>query len=355
MGQGNLDYVLTACGQILRTTPGCLAARRLERMARRRQISSQGGSVGRALSRLRGLPLAFGATRHTPEENLRRAEAVLSRDPACVPALKLLAEAAQALDWPETAAFAREAIRELAPRDRANLLALGEAWLRAGRPDEALRVADEVLRLHPVDGAAQTLMRHASIARTTRQGHWEGAGDYREKLRDGEAAAARERPARQTPPEAPARADDAAPDGRPATDPLADAREQVERYPGDLAARFRLAELLFASGEIEPAIAHYQPAQRHPKHRRQAQLGLARCFRARRLTDLAVAQLAAAKAEQPAMDELRKEIVYELGACYEELRQPEAALAEFKLVYTEDIGFRDVAAKINAHYGQAAP
>ncbi len=115
---------------------------------------------------------------------LEAAEKALAGNPTSAPALKLLAESALALGWPETAAFAYEAIRELAPDDHANLLALGEGLLAAGKPAEALRLADAVLRVHPVDGGAQNLMRKASVAQTLTQGNWESTGSFREKLND---------------------------------------------------------------------------------------------------------------------------------------------------------------------------
>ena len=71
----------------------------------------------------------------------------------------VLAEAAGALGLPETVAFALDAVRELDPDNRNNLLALGEAWLAAGKPTEALKIADEILRLKPTDAEAQNLMR----------------------------------------------------------------------------------------------------------------------------------------------------------------------------------------------------
>jgi len=71
----------------------------------------------------------------------------------------------------------------LRPADRGNRVALGEAWLGAGRPETALHVAREVLQRHPSDARALELLRHASIALTMEKGNWESAGSFREKLR----------------------------------------------------------------------------------------------------------------------------------------------------------------------------
>jgi tetratricopeptide (TPR) repeat protein len=348
--QGNFDYVITACAQILQSVPACLPVRRLQRAAQLKNSATRGGWMNKTLSGLTALPFAISMARKTPEEVLLQADKILNKDPNSITGLQLLAQAAQAYEWPETAAFAHEAIRDLDPTNRENLLALGQAWLHAGKADAALRVADEILRLNPVDGEGQTLMRKASIARTTKQGRWEGEGNYREKLRDENKSAALERAAKIAAPESqPAAPVTVTP---PSVDPLPGARELVERYPGDADARFRLAELLLAAHQIEPAIAQYQQAQKNAKLRSRALLGLARCFRARGLLDLAVTQLNTAKQESSFSDELKKEITYELGECFEQLKQPETAIAQFKEIYAEDIGFRDVAAKINGYYSE---
>lgn len=133
---------------------------------------------------------------------------------------------------------------------------------------------------------------------------------------------------------------------------LAEARRYVERYPNDYPARYALGALLLEQGQVDQAIAQFQQAQKGPQVRVASLVGLGRCFKSKRLFDLAVAQLKTAKADLPNMDEAKKEIVYELGLCFELMGQANAAIEEFKLIYSEDIGFRDVSEKINAFYAK---
>ena len=426
LARGNPDYVLAVCEPLLRSVPACVAVRRQLRAAQLLKHRSHHSLFARALSGLSVAPFAFGGGSRNPAEQFERVEKLLAADPTNVTALKLQAAAAAELDWRETVVFLREAVREFVPADRDNLLALGEAWLAVGRPDEALRLADEILRDRPVDGEAQNLMRKASIATTVAKGNWEGAGNYRQKLHDATQATALEQTARQmsaaettreqlpellaraaaSPEDAPVRlviarhyrqlgqnaeakhwleqawalsagagdpamaklaeelrldslqaraADSAEARAELAAHRMGEARAAVERYPNDPEARFALAELLHADGQVEPAIAQYQQAQKSPKLRVRALLGLARCFKARRLPDLAVAQLQTAKGALAGMDDLKKEVTYELGACLELMGQPENAIAQFKAIYAEDIAFRDVADKINTYYTKAGP
>jgi tetratricopeptide (TPR) repeat protein len=440
--RGNLDYALDACAQILKVAPGCLAVRRLQRVAQLRQFQSKNRFMAKALGGLSTAPFFMGAAKKDPAKALESAEKALAGNPTSVPALKMLADAALALDLPETAAFAHEAVRELAPDDRANLLALGEALLAAGKPADALRLADTLLRGNSVDGDAQNLMRKASVAQTLTKGNWESTNSFRDKLKDEAQAVSLEqaakvvtsgdmtqrlideararlaqepanlnhyralvqgcrqlgrldealewvRQARRQPTGAAdsslekqeselmaallerklreceaavavAPADAAAAAKRDAVRAelaafrLSEAQRAVERYPNDFAARQALGERLVEAGQVDLAIAQFQQAQKSPQVRIAALTGLGRAFKAKKLYDLAVAQLGTAKAELAGMTDQKKEIIYELGTCHELMGHAELAIAEFKIVYTEDIGFRDVAEKINAYYAARA-
>lgn len=185
--RGNIEYVVTVCEPILQERPDCLPVRRLLRTAQLARHHGKNSLLAKAGGVLSRAPFLL-TTRNTVPEVLReRADKLLSSDPTSVTALKLLAGAAAQLGWLETMVFAREAVRELAPHDQANLIALGEALLKADRPTEALKIADGILRHRPVDGDAQNLMRRASIAQTVTKGNWEQDGDYRAKLKNPDA------------------------------------------------------------------------------------------------------------------------------------------------------------------------
>lgn len=436
--RGNLDYVLEMTGQILKTAPGCVAVRRLQRAAQLKQAPGRGGMFSRAFGRVTVAPFLFGASGKDPAQAFAAAEKALAGDPGNVGALKQLAAAAEALGWPETVVFALEAVREITPGDAANLIALGEAWLAWGRPQEALRLADEVLRTRPVDAAAQKLMRTASIAQTMTKGKWESGEGFRTKLKDEAAAVSLEQAAKhvtsadmterlleeaqarvaaepgnvnhvravvgglrqlgrldealawveraqalpagqgdaglakeatelrtkalevrvqraaaaaeEMPPGGTAPAELAAAQAELQAFRLSAAQALVERYPNDLAARQELGEMLLAAGRVDAAIAQFQQAAKNPATRVAALTGLGKGFAAKKLHDLAVAQLTLAKAELGEMSEQKKAVLYELGTALEAMGKREEAMAEFKAIYSEDIGFRDVLDKINAYY-----
>lgn len=440
--RGNLEYVLEVTSTVLKMTPGCLPVRRLQRVAQLRQARIKGGGfMAKMSSGLSTAPFMFGGGRKDPAKQLESAEMLLAKDPNNSAALKMLADAAGALGLPETVAFALDAVREIDPENRGNLLALGEAWLAAGKPGEALKIADDILRVKPTDADAQNLMRKASVAQTVTKHSWDQQTTYRDKLRDeGQAVSleqgaksvtadsmtqrlleealarvakepmnmnhyrsvaqayrqlgnledalvwvrkARDQPTGRTdaalekqeselatavvekhmkdaaaavaaaPGDAAAQAKLTAAQKEFAEFRLTESRRYVERYPNDYPARQALGSLLLELGQIDAAIAQFQQAQKGPQVRVAALVGLGRCFKAKKLFDLAVAQLNNAKGDLSTMDDTKKDVIYELGTCYELMGKPDLAIAEFKIIYSEDIGFRDVADKINAFYSKS--
>ena len=131
---------------------------------------------------------------------------------------------------------------------------------------------------------------------------------------------------------------------------LENAKQMVERYPNDFNYRYELGMLMFEDGNLDDAIMQFQISQRSPKVRLQSLLGLGRAFTQGKKYDLAVDQLETAKKESKIMNEAKKEIIYELGTAYELMGKAEQAFNEFKEIYSADISYRDVAAKINAYY-----
>jgi len=133
---------------------------------------------------------------------------------------------------------------------------------------------------------------------------------------------------------------------------LENAKRIVEKYPNDYAARFELGSLLFDEGKYDAAISEFQKATRNPKVRVKAMLMLGRSMAAKGIYDMAVNQFEEAKKEIPLMDDTKKEVIYELARAHEENGDIEKAIAEYKVIYSNDIGYRDVADKINAFYTQ---
>ena len=131
---------------------------------------------------------------------------------------------------------------------------------------------------------------------------------------------------------------------------LEQARQRAERYPNDLQLRFELGELYFKGGRIAEAISEFQKAQNNPHKRIQAMSYLGQCFARRGMNDLAARTLQNAIREKVVFDDEKKELIYLLGCAYEKMARKEEAIEQFKLIYETDIGYKDVAAKVDAYY-----
>jgi tetratricopeptide (TPR) repeat protein len=132
---------------------------------------------------------------------------------------------------------------------------------------------------------------------------------------------------------------------------LNECKSRAERYPTDLQIRFELGELYFKAGKTSEAIQEFQKAQSNPSRRLQSMGYLGQCFGRRGMNDLAARTLQNAIKEKTGFDDEKKELIYQLGSVLEKMGKAEEAIEQFKLIYEVDIGYKDVATKIDAYYG----
>ena len=131
---------------------------------------------------------------------------------------------------------------------------------------------------------------------------------------------------------------------------IADAQERVKRNPTDLQLRFELGENLFNARRFRESVPELQRARQNPHARLKAMNVLGCCYGELGMLDLAMKQLEEASREIGSMDEMKKEIVYNLGLVYERMGDVEKALACMKQIYEVDYGYRDVAQRVESSY-----
>ena len=131
---------------------------------------------------------------------------------------------------------------------------------------------------------------------------------------------------------------------------LSEARGRVAQNPTELQYRFELGEILVANEKFQEAIPELQRARQNPNVRIRAMCLLGQCFMARAMFDLAAKTLEDAVSELPAMDAVKKDVVYNLGLVYEKMDDKEKCVAKMKQIYEVDYGYRDVAARVEGSY-----
>lgn len=131
---------------------------------------------------------------------------------------------------------------------------------------------------------------------------------------------------------------------------IAAAKRQADKYPTDLQLRFDLGQLYFRGAKLNEAIQEFQRAQANPHLRVTAMNYLGQCFERRGMNDLAARTFQNAIKEKQEFDEEKKELVYLLGTVLEKMGKTDESIEQFKQIFEVDIGYRDVAAKVDAHY-----
>jgi tetratricopeptide (TPR) repeat protein len=131
---------------------------------------------------------------------------------------------------------------------------------------------------------------------------------------------------------------------------VTECQKRVEKFPTDLAIRFEMGQLYFQAGKISEAIQEFQKSQSNPHKRLASMSYLAQCFARRKMYDMAARTLQTAIKEKVVFDDEKKDLIYNLGCVLESMGKREEAVEQFKLIYETDIGYKDVAAKVDAFY-----
>ena len=131
---------------------------------------------------------------------------------------------------------------------------------------------------------------------------------------------------------------------------LDEIKKRAERYPTDLQIKFDLGLLFYQLGKFNEAMAEFQKAQANPQRRLQAMAYFGQCLAAKGMNDMAARKLQEALKEKPGFDDEKKELIYMLGSVLEKMGKKEEAIEQFKQIYENDMGYKDVAAKVDAYY-----
>ena len=117
--------------------------------------------------------------------------------------------------------------------------------------------------------------------------------------------------------------------------------ERAANYPTDMTVKFELGRRQLTAGKIDDAIASLQQAQRNPKRRNRALNYLGQAFAKKDWHNEAVDTYKKALDFEPP-EELRKEILYNMGLSLKSMGEMAEALEHFSEVAQMDYNFRDV-------------
>ena len=128
---------------------------------------------------------------------------------------------------------------------------------------------------------------------------------------------------------------------------LEDTKARAKDFPTYLPLRYELGSVYMKREMLDQAIGEFQLSVKDPKYSLLSLNKLGLCFYKKGIYDLAINQFQKANNQIKEWDDLKKEIVYNLGAVYATMGDKEKALTEYKKIYEHDINFRDISAKIS--------
>jgi len=132
---------------------------------------------------------------------------------------------------------------------------------------------------------------------------------------------------------------------------IAECQKRVDKNPTDLATRYEMGVLYFQAGKIAEAMGEFQKSKNNPNKKVASMNYLAQCFAKRKMYPLAATTLQDAIKEKQVFDEEKKDLVYNLGIVYEAMEKEKESIEQFEQIYAIDIGYKDVAARVDKFYG----
>jgi tetratricopeptide (TPR) repeat protein len=435
----NVDYAITLFNQVLEKEPGFFECRKALRAAQFQKCGARGGFFKKMWSGAGSSPQvakAKMALNKNPAEAMAIAEQILNGDPNTSAAHRIIVEAANALELPQTAVMSLDSLVKNSPKDKNLAIEFAHAvGTTGGDTGPAERILAELLRNSPNDGELNQALKDLSARKTLDQGGYNalegGQGSYRDILKDRQQATSLEQEKRvvksedvterligedearmktepnnlkvvrrlaelytqkkqferalelyeriknsemgndpsleraiadtivrrfdaqleQLDPAAPDYAEQSAKlQAEKLNFQVTECQKRVEKYPTDLAIRFEMGQFYFQTGKITEAIQEFQKAKNNPHKGLAAMNYLAQCYAKKKMFDMAARMLQSAIKEKPVFDEEKKDLVYNLGCVLESMGKKEEAIEQFKLIYEIDIGYKDVAKKVDDFY-----
>jgi tetratricopeptide (TPR) repeat protein len=192
----NTDYAIALFNQVLEKEPGFFDCRKALRAAQIQKCGSGGGFLKKMWGSASSTPQVAKAKMaliKNPAEAMAIAEQILNDDPNNSAAHRIIVDAANALELPQTAVMSLDIMAKNSPKDKSLAIEYAQAAGTAGGDtSHAERVLAELLRNSPNDGELNQALKDLSARNTLDQGGYNalegGEGSYRDILKDKQQA-----------------------------------------------------------------------------------------------------------------------------------------------------------------------
>ena len=182
----NLDYAISLLQSVLKDSPEFLEGRKLLRKCELQLTGGtkkKGGLFGLQTGGM-GMMKLHSQAKKDPLATLPLIEKELEKDPLNDQANDLLHDISLKLELFETAAFALETVRRGCPENAKLLHKLATFYLNRDQPLLASEVYNDIIKHHPIDGAAIKGSKDASARASMKKQKWDENASMRDLMRD---------------------------------------------------------------------------------------------------------------------------------------------------------------------------
>jgi tetratricopeptide (TPR) repeat protein len=182
----NLDYAVSLLQGVLKECAGFLDGRKLLRKCELKLVGGtkkKAGLFGLQTGGM-GMMKLHGQAKKDPLGTLPLIEKELEKDPLNDQANDLLFDTFLKLELFESAAFALETVRNGSPENAKLLHKLASFYLNRDQPLQASEVYNDIIKHHPIDGAAIKGSKDASARASMKKQKWDENTSARDLMRD---------------------------------------------------------------------------------------------------------------------------------------------------------------------------
>ena len=129
--------------------------------------------------------------------------------------------------------------------------------------------------------------------------------------------------------------------------------KRIREQPTNMDFHHVLGDLLYARGEYDQSMQMFQKSVADPRYRLSANHMLGRCLVAKEMHDRAINMFQRAVDGVVVMNQQVKNVYYDMGETYEKMEDWKSAEQAYGKIYDTDVGFRDIAQKMDTVYKKA--
>ena len=99
-------------------------------------------------------------------------------------------------------------------------------------------------------------------------------------------------------------------------------------------------------------MGEFQKSKNNPNKKVASMNYLAQCYAKRKMYPRRHPLSRKQSRDKPVFDEEKKDLVYNLGTAFEAMEKKKESIEQFEQIYAVDIGYKDVAAKVDKFYSE---